>query len=338
MRALLLCMVVCGVVFSTAHRAHKQRSAVERLGQINRSAIVRFDFEVDSQGDYVGGVSPLPSWLSGWFDVHYVASVAAVELHYADQQEFECLERFQQLRRLDLRESRHVSDAGLARLRGMQGLKTLVLEMADEVTDAGLAHVSRLSNLRRFTYDPGSHVTPTGLAQLARLTQLQTLDLQCFEPGAEAGLNALVTLKNLRSLTLRCSGDTPQALGWLTALTNLVDLKLVGCANLTGSELEPLARLPRLQRLVVIDCDRVSLEHVPQLAHVRELDLRGCARIDDDDLAAVARMPELQHLTLYACPRVSQQAIEAVARTARLSTFRVDGRSIAPQPERSSPI
>ncbi|MBM4059152.1 MAG: hypothetical protein FJ275_13110, partial [Planctomycetes bacterium] len=96
----------------------------------------------------------------------------------ADDDTLEPIGRIATLRNLDLRDCR-ITNAGLARLGGLQRLAALRLSGksgATTVDDAGMAHVSRLRSLRTLMLDH-LWVSEVGLETLTPLTRLEELTL-----------------------------------------------------------------------------------------------------------------------------------------------------------------
>jgi len=72
---------------------------------------------------------------------------------------------------------KHITDAGLAQLKGLTELETLIIiGCTTEITDDGMADLAGLSNLEYLTLDT-TQVTNVGLMRLKRLTKLRYLDI-----------------------------------------------------------------------------------------------------------------------------------------------------------------
>jgi Leucine-rich repeat (LRR) protein len=72
--------------------------------------------------------------------------------------------------------STHVTDAGLAHLRGLKKLQQLGLADCPGISDAGIAHLKGLTRLRVLTLY-NDKVTDEGLIQLKGLTELSYLNV-----------------------------------------------------------------------------------------------------------------------------------------------------------------
>lgn len=136
------------------------------------------------------------------------------------------------------------SDADLLELQDLPALRTLYLSGA-HVTDAGMAHLKGLTKLQWLRLPP--RVTDAGLAHLKGLTQLQGLDLGGTRI-TDAGLAYLEELAQLRSLSLFFTRVTDAGLVHLKNLTRLEWLELRR-TQITDGGLVHLRELKQLQKL-----------------------------------------------------------------------------------------
>ena len=125
----------------------------------------------------------------------------------------------------------HVTDEGLAHLKGWKKLESLNVR-GTKITDTGLEHISALTSLR--SLDAGfAQVTNNGLDYLSALTNLKRLAIG-GNKTSDSGLHFLKLLPGLTSLDVSGSQRTDSGL-WLVALTD--------------AGLEPIASLHRLEEL-----------------------------------------------------------------------------------------
>jgi hypothetical protein len=127
--------------------------------------------------------------------------------------------------KLDLAECNTITNAGLAKLRGLDFLTELNLERLnryryarygapwDLLTNACLVHLQALRGLEKLTL-AGNLITDSGLSQIATITNLKTLDLEATEVS-DAGLICLAGMKNLEVVNLGATHVTKEGLAKL---------------------------------------------------------------------------------------------------------------------------
>ncbi len=97
-----------------------------------------------------------------------------------------------------------VTDAGLAKLRGVTNLCRLALEDCPRITDPGLAHLKGLTNLSQLDFCGCPQITDAGLVHLEHLPELAVLDLGRTQVS-DAGL---LHFKGRTKLKVVCVGGT----------------------------------------------------------------------------------------------------------------------------------
>jgi WD40 repeat protein len=143
---------------------------------------------------------------------------------------------------VNLNGRREVTDADLARLRGLTNLQSLLL-WRTSVTDAGLDHLQGLAGLQILDLR-ATRITASGLAKLKGLTALRSLTLQETQV-TDDGLVHLQGLKQLYQLHLGGNGITDAGMVHLKGMTHLTQLNLIG-AQLTDAGLEHLQAMKNL--------------------------------------------------------------------------------------------
>ena len=187
-RAVLLLMVVIAVPLGwTMHKVRQQRDAVVALESVGCEVEYRSD-------DWPPTVS---NWLWKMLGDDAVATVISVESTFGGVSDagLAKLRGLTQLKSLQL-SGKEFTDAGLVNLRGLTQLESLIL-CYTQVTDAGLVHIQGLTRLRHLDLG-GTQVTDAGLVNLRQLTQLGVLDLRQTKV-AGAGLAELQYLPSLRT-------------------------------------------------------------------------------------------------------------------------------------------
>lgn len=244
-----------------------------------------------------------------------------------------------------------ITDVAVAHLRGWESLRRLNLRGSD-ITDTSMEYIAGLRNLRSLDVSFTQISTP-GLEYLAELTHLEELALGGNKING-AGLTVLAALPNLKKLTLKGSqrrnsgywavsltnvdmemlGSLRQ-LEWLdlggsirSPLNDLSDLGIGEVAQLrelrvldisqtriSSAGLEPLAGLPKLERLSLWRAERIddgAAEHLAQMSSLHTLDLSE-TQVTDATLARLAELPQLRRLYLSGT-KVTPEGVERFRR------------------------
>jgi hypothetical protein len=177
------------------------------------------------------------------------------------------------LEQLILNGCRHLTDASLAHLKGLNKLKGLGLERTG-VSDAGLSHLGGLTELSYLSLN-WTGIGASGLKHLSGLTNLGVLYL-CETKTSDAGLEALERMTKMQWLDLRGTPVTDAGLARLGKLSRLRLLCLYG-VGLTDAGVPALTELPNLEVLTlnhtqVTDAGLGPLTTLPKL---NDLDLTG---------------------------------------------------------------
>ncbi len=198
---------------------------------------------------------------------------------------------------LDLRfNSRGVTDAGLAHLKGLTGLWGLELYSAP-ITDAGLVHLKDLTGLRVLDLR-GTQITDAGLVHLKGLKGLEVLGLGETRI-TDAGLAQLKDLTRLRDVRLWGTQITDAGMEHLKALPRLQRLRLGG-TRITDAGFGQLKGLTGWQELALSGTQMTdaSLQQIRGLTGLRFL--RPPTKITDGGLAYLKDLSGLRTLDLSA--------------------------------------
>jgi internalin A len=200
---------------------------------------------------------------------------------YVTDEGLGAIKGWKKLRKLNLRGTK-ISDMTLEHISGLSALESLNVSSA-LVTDIGLERLSSLTNLKELSIG-GNELGDAGLQSLRQIPGLTFLDLSGRQGTdsnvwtismSEKGLEALLTLKNLRELRFGCT-----SLGVGSEGTRFAT---VAAMSVTEAWLEQLRSLPRLEKLQLQGCDRVSDDAAALLARfpmLTEIDLKGTAVTD----------------------------------------------------------
>ena len=213
---------------------------------------------------------------------------------------------WKKLKRLNVRGAKF-SDTTLDHISGITTLESLNIG-SGMVTDIGLERLTTLPNLKELTIG-GNKLTDAGLQALRQMPALQYLDLGGRQ-GTDAniwairmsgvGLDAILSLKNLRELRFACT-----SVGVGLEGARFADVTYV---SVTTGWLEKMKALPKLEKLQLEGCDRVSDDSIPALAALpglRQVDLKG-ANVSEKGIAALrAAKPGIQ---IYYGPWVAKAA------------------------------
>jgi internalin A len=304
LRGLMVAILILGVWMGwIINRAESRRKAVATLER--NGAIVLYDYESMRGVKAATTRQWAPAWLRTRLGDDYFQSVTYANLTPNGAREYVLADRdlapLQALDRLDVVEltDTPITDAGLTYLEGLN-LTSLVLANIDpaepnvHVTDAGLACLRGMTRLRNLELI-GTDVSDAGLKHLGQMTGLESLGLpQTKVTGA--GLAHLGKMAHLKSLRLFGTPMTDVGLGQLRGMVSLQDLRLGGTRT-TDAGLANLAGLTMLRRLDLgtENCSDAGLAHLAGLTSLQELSLEG-ARITDAGLVHLAGLQNVREL------------------------------------------
>jgi hypothetical protein len=210
---MLLVLVLGGWLGWRVHLARRQREAVAVIKA--GGGDVGYDWEfVGDERHYVAG-PPVPAWLRRTIGEEYFQDVVEANLAYTDSvfdrwynwkltgDVVPTLRSFPRLRFLHLNGSQ-ATDRTMDVVAGLNDLEELTMDNA-RVTDAGIAKLKGLKKLRALRIETDSGKLPigdTGMAHLKSLTRLEHLILG----EAEITDAGLAELKGLASLKELCIG------------------------------------------------------------------------------------------------------------------------------------
>lgn len=157
-----------------------------------------------------------PKWLIDRLGVDYFGNVVQVDLgDRATDAEMEHVGRLGRLRVFGASRA-GVTDAGLARLRGLPSLENVHLSYSSRISGASLAHLKALPKLGHI-HLAQVRVTDADLAHLEGMAALEWLNLS-FTQVTDAGLAHLEGLSSLTQLQLELTRVTSAGLVHLQGL------------------------------------------------------------------------------------------------------------------------
>jgi beta-lactamase regulating signal transducer with metallopeptidase domain/Leucine-rich repeat (LRR) protein len=224
-----------------------------------------------------------------------LSSLRSISFHQVPIEDFGLnnLKEMDQLEALGLQYT-HVTDKGLAHLKGLAGLKWLVLP--PDTTDVGLAELQGLASLEELSISD-TKVTDDGLVHLKGLTGLKSLGVSGRNMTGR-GLKYLRNMPRLTEITVSMGmmdDEGMRGLKGLTAVTSLYlgrtqisDAGLINARGLTALE------YLNLKNTRITDTGLASLKGLTVL---RVLDLEG-TDITDAGLANLQGLSSLRTLWL----------------------------------------
>lgn len=194
----------------------------------------------------------------------------------------------------------------LAPLRAMRTLHSLSLQACPMIGDAAVEALSSLASLRTLNLTDCNAITSVGLQGLSSLTSLAVLDVSGTQLTDES-LHVLCRSLALEELALQECDITDQGLQALASQTSLHTLDLSFCEHVM--DLEPLAQLTSMKKLVLNSCHELtddSLWPLSGLSQLEQLDLRFDQNTEDC-LSFLQALASLQ--VLHARFRLTDQCL-----------------------------
>ncbi|GMV93391.1 MAG: hypothetical protein AMXMBFR82_31690 [Candidatus Hydrogenedentota bacterium] len=193
-----------------------------------------------------------------------------------------------------------LSDAGLRSIAELPVLEELHVTGGDGITDAGIARIGGMQSLRTLMLMSDSrNFTDAGVAELARLTNLTSLELFMtpkYCPVTKSGLNHLNRLTNLRFLSV-LGGRPDDSVLDLSALYEMENLT-IGIPELRDEDVAFVAKLPNLKWLQGIrGISDEGMAFVAGLTRLERLNIGG-PTVTDDGLRHLRGLKVLNHLSV----------------------------------------
>lgn len=193
-----------------------------------------------------------------------------------------------------------LSDAGLRSIAELPVLEELHVTGGDGITDAGIARIGGMQSLRTLALMSDSrNFTDAGVAELARLTNLTSLDLFMtpkYCPVTKAGLNHLNRLTNLTYLSI-LGGRPDDSVLDLSALYEMENLTII-ISELRDEDVAFVAKLPNLKWLQGIrGISDEGMACVAGLTRLERLNIGG-PTVTDEGLRHLHGLKVLNHLSV----------------------------------------
>ncbi len=195
---------------------------------------------------------------------------------------------------LDLSDTK-ITNGGLSQLVGLSALTTLKLAETT-VSDEGLASVVENCPMLKRLDIGHTACTAEVLKVLAPLRQLEDLSLSGL-PVGDAQLGQLASHPNLKMLSLQETQVTGPGLGALAAVASLSNLALSD-TNVGDQGTQQLAQCKQLETLVLNHCQLTDsgLEHLATLPRLVCLEIWDNQQLHDEGLAKLDKVHSLKRL------------------------------------------
>jgi len=355
-RSLFLLVTACAVFLGLyADRARRQAAAVTAIRAAGGT--VDYDFQEKPSGSLQFdemAECPVPEWLRLSVGVDFFCNAVAAEIDFSDEgarrrlvhespdevarhlpalagirqlvvvtglsdEAFLHVGALARLRELNIVDASHITDLGVARLRGLARLN--VLRLGDPaIGDESLRTLAALPLLEEIWLDADSAVPASGLSdarsQFTRRARATAI--------TDRGMRYLSGSTRLKALGVSGARLTSEGLKHLRRLRNLRSLSLSDNAGIKDDGMESLAQLASLEDLG-LDGTGVTANGVKQLRcldKLRFLDLSRNPEITDEALRHVAHMANLESLYLDGT-RITSRGLDHLKRLTRLADLTI---------------
>lgn len=219
-----------------------------------------------------------------------------------------CLKQLPSLRKLDIKNSK-VTDEGLYHLCQIESLE--YLDLPDKgISDKGLAYLGELKNLRHLRIARAHYVNPN-------------MDKDYY---TDRGVAELAKLQSLEELTIGSIGITDAGLDYIAKLTNIKNLWLFGCSNVTNKGLAKLTVLKSLRNLDVFEANITiaGLSCLNELPNLRELNLHGVKQdYSGLDISGLKSLEKLSIGTPHHGDVIRDQDLACLSKLTQLRWFQI---------------
>ncbi|MEO8130481.1 MAG: hypothetical protein ABJF23_18475 [Bryobacteraceae bacterium] len=297
MKACIFVLFVSAIaVFGAEVRSGDTQWISDLGGSVSRNAQGKVT-GVSFRGSWVGdadlrGLTELPDLTTldlslthitdqGMQEIKSLRGITQLNLYFAEyvtDEGIAAIKDWKKLKRLNLHGTK-VGDTGLEHISGIAPLESLNVG-STLMTDVGLERLTLLPNLKELTMG-GNELGDAGLQALRQMPALTYLDLSGRQGTdknvwtihiSEVGLEAVLALKELRELRLSC--------GSIGVGIEGAKFAEVSVPNVTQKWLERIQTLPKLTKLKLQGCNKISDDSVATLKAMpalHEVDLQGTA-------------------------------------------------------------
>ena len=179
----------------------------------------------------------------------------------------------------------------------------------------------------------GSTLTPENIALFGKLTDLETLQVYNYRELNDEMVAGLAGLEKLTSLALTNSTIRDPGVEMIAeSFPNLTALDLSSNTNMTNGVLKVIAKLTKLERLLLVQnrFSDLGTGYLEKLQYLRVLDLRGNMEAGDMTMEIVGALPKLT-VFKHRSTTVGDSGIEYLAGSKMLKALLIQDFSISSQ-------
>ncbi|MBI1247494.1 hypothetical protein GC197_06555 [bacterium] len=217
------------------------------------------------------------------------------------------------------------------------------LYLIDDLNDADFPRLAQFENLKVLSIRLG-RFDPRQLWYLEAMHRLESLALSIDQAPEAPYFQYLPQIPNLRHLEVTSTINLPASLDGIQQVRTLTSLEinvqhtsvhnlavirqlvLLDRLHLSGVQLrsddfEALRGLPKLEHLVLYDCDLAASGKMllPNLSHLKSLQATQ-TKLDDQAIESLSKLPELTDLTVRDAP-LTDACLPALAKSAGLQAI-----------------
>ena len=237
------------------------------------------------------------------------------------------LEIFKHLESVTVDSHYYFEDSNMGGIRKLGNLKKFAIRNSRYSTAASLELLSEAPALESLElYECGQITSLYALARIRKLTHLSII------PEDTLSFASLVECKNLKSIKLGGSSSIDDSA--LKSLARVASLESVDLTNtsVTDEGLAELGKLPKLQKLILKDCDSITGEAFADFQFpetLKVLNLEKATKVNDDGLAELKRFSNLEELRLFENDKIEGRGFECVGSMKKLKTLSCPKTSIS---------
>jgi hypothetical protein len=217
--------------------------------------------------------------------------------------------------------STEVNNALVIALAKLPSLRSIC---AMEVSEDELQRLFEVRQVRKFWLG-SSTVNTAHMMGLGSLQRLEKLTFHRCEIS-DGALDELCGLTRLKVLSIEACPLNVSKLAKLAELREIGELSL-NWSQITDAEFKAISRLPKLERLELFACEKITGAGLKQLKSCEllwDLDLRGCSQLTDKDCRALLHLPALRKIAISYCESVTDDGLGAIAQLPSLEELRIE--------------
>ncbi|KAK9802590.1 hypothetical protein WJX73_009243 [Symbiochloris irregularis] len=228
-----------------------------------------------------------------------------------------------------------ITNQALASVAELKSLRMLCLGDCGAITNNGMAVLASLTSLTSLAVLRCPRIADKGLSILTSLNLLEHLDVSGCVKVTDATLQLAAAVPSLRSLHTAYTRISGAGIRRLAAATNLTSLRF-HAEDIPDFALAALTGLTNLQELWVPQCYNLSgngvLAATRGLSMLQSLNLRGAPLTEEHLSSLVTMLPGLTHLQVRGI-ELGPKAMRLLAKLSKLESLTLDACTLGLQPE-----